>query len=126
MITQRLSLRILVPIAFLISTFGCTKEDILEIDVAPQLELTVLDSSGNNVVGASVSIYSSEANWESRSNPIQENTTDASGKVLFKELNQIRYFFYVSKGAMNNYYDIASFTNPLRMNEIRTLNCTIN
>jgi hypothetical protein len=104
---------------------GCTKKEYIEIDRAPQLEITVIDTSNNSVEGATVKLYNSEEGFYLNENPIKKSVTDKMGKVLFKELTEIIYYFYVEKGELNNYYEVVTFSEPLRKNEIRTITCVI-
>ena len=111
---------------FMISFTACIELEYIELlDVAPQLEITVLDISENIVEGATVKLYATEDHFLNDENAIQTTTTDGAGKALFQDLSESIYYFYAEKGDQNNFYDIASFDNPLNINEIRTLSCTI-
>lgn len=103
----------------------CNPEEIFEIDVLPQLELQISDRSNNVVQGATVMLFSSEENWESQSSAIKVSSSDLDGKALFKDLNETQYYFYIEKGDLNNYYEAVTFSEPLRKNEKRTINCII-
>ena len=114
-----------VALCFLMLMAGCKKEEYLDVDVSPQLEITVVDISNNRVQGATVTLYYSEADWELKNNMIQKKVTDTTGKVLFKELNEVRYYFYVEKDTKNNFYEVVTFSNPLKKNEIKAITCVI-
>ncbi|MFA8434966.1 MAG: SpaA isopeptide-forming pilin-related protein [Marinifilaceae bacterium] len=104
---------------------GCSKTEYVDVDVKPQLEITVTDVSGKPVEGATTSLFSSKEDWEKKSNNIQSKKTDAAGKVLFEGLNETVYYFFVEKNTLNNFYEIASIENPLSKNEIKIITCVI-
>ncbi len=104
---------------------GCTEKEYIEIDVAPQLEITVKDLSDNNIAGATIKLYNSEEDFDLKENEVQTKTTDDSGKALFKDLSEDIYYFYAEKGELNNYYEVVTFAKPLRKNEIKTITCII-
>lgn len=104
---------------------SCERTEYLEVDVAPQLEITVTDNSGNSIENATVILFDTEEKFTSNSNPIQTLVTGSNGKALFKDLNEDIYYFYVEKGALNNYYEVVTFSEPLEMNQIMTITCII-
>jgi len=74
-------------------------------DITPtSLEITVQDNSGNIVSGASVKLYSSISDWTNATNQIGATQySDASGKVEFTGLSNIKYYWYVEKDCQNNF-----------------------
>ena len=116
---------LLIIIFCLILFAGCTEKEYIYLDVAPQLEIIVKDLSGNNVEGASVKLFVSEENFYAKENPLQTKVSDQSGKVIFKDLDEMIYYFYAEKGELNNYYEVVTFANPLKKNEIKTITCII-
>ena len=67
------------------------------------LRITVLDDLGNQVESAIVNIYGNESDYREEVNPImEEQLTDAKGRVTFKKLQSISYFMLVRKGDLNN------------------------
>jgi len=104
-------------------SIGCKKY--IEVDVDPQLEITVTDMSDNIVVGATVNLFTTEEDFLLNENPIKTKTTDAAGQVLFEELNEMIYYFYAEKGELNNYYEVVTFAKSLKKNEIKTITCVI-
>lgn len=103
----------------------CTKKEYVEVDVAPQLEITVNDISDNPVSGASVTLFETEGDFYQDENSVKASVTDATGKVIFHKLNEKIYYFYAEKGDLNNFYEVVTFTIPLSKNEIRTITCII-
>lgn len=114
----------LISILFLFF-FGCTEKEYIDIDVSPQLEILVKDKAGNPILGATVSLYTSENDFNSKVSERKTEMTNAVGKVLFKDLNETVYYFYAEKDGLNNFYEAVTFTNPLSKNEIRTITCII-
>ena len=90
-----LILMIFICLAVLIS---CVK------DIPPtSLELAIVDNSGNVVSGAAVRLYSSQADWNDDTNQIgATGYSDASGTVVFTDLSNIKYYWYVEKDCKNN------------------------
>jgi hypothetical protein len=104
---------------------GCTKKEFLDIDVAPQLKLVVVDSEGYQQEGATIKLYKTEDDFYSNTNSAGNGVSSADGTFIFKDLEERIYYFYVEKGDMNNYYEEVSFSAPLKINEIRKIQCTI-
>jgi hypothetical protein len=102
---------------------GC--EEIIKVDVDPQLQITVKDESDNIVVGAAVNLFDTEEDFLLNENEVMNGTTDAAGQVLFKELSEEIYYFYAEKDELNNYYEVVTFAEPLKKNEIKTITCII-
>ena len=127
-----MKIEILIPVAkisffalAIIISSGCTKKEYVEVDVAPQLEITVTDISEGPVNGARVTLYETENDFYEDQNTVKTSVTDATGEVLFDELNEKIYYFYAEKGDLNNFYEVVTFAIPLSKNEIRTITCII-
>lgn len=108
----------------MILLMGCKKT--VYIDNAPQLEIVVVDPSNNKVSGAVVTIFISEEDWQNKANSIDQKTSDINGSALFTELEETKYYFYVQKGLLDNTLGVSYFSNPLKLNEIRVVQTTIN
>jgi len=106
---------------------SCKKDD---DDVQPtpttiptSLELSLKDNLGNNVSGASVKLYSSESDLENGTNQIgSTQTSDASGKVKFNELSNIKYYWLAEKDCQNNVNGAVTTTSVLTANTVNSLN----
>ena len=109
----------------LIVCSGCKETEYVYLDVAPKLEIMVKDLSDNIIAGATINLYSSEEDFDLKKNEVQTKTTDDSGKALFEDLSESIYYFLAEKGELNNYYEVVTFTNPLKKNEIKTITCII-
>lgn len=115
-----------VAIVFCLILFtGCTEKEYVYLDLAPQLDIIVEDQSGNSTEGATVKLYNSGEDFYGNQNPLQIKVSDQSGKALFKDLNEIIYYFYFEKGELNNYYEAVTFARPLKKNEIKTVSSII-
>src|SRR5450759_2523557 len=78
--------------------YGCSK-----VDTLPQLEIQVLDEKGANISGAYVALFDSADEWNKRINPMQVwRQTDLNGKVVFVDLKEITYYFYVRFDGKDN------------------------
>ncbi len=67
------------------------------------LKITVLNELGNIVEGASVQLFTTDADYRAEENSVTEaQLTDKKGKVTFKKLEPIVYFVNVEKGDKNN------------------------
>ena len=72
--------------------------------IPTNLRITVLDELGNIVEGAVVTLYTSEDDYKKNENPaVDALTTDAKGRVTFKDLSGKKYWVNVEKGDKNNY-----------------------
>ncbi|WP_370089523.1 carboxypeptidase-like regulatory domain-containing protein [Ekhidna sp.] len=67
-----------------------------------KLLITVLDVSGKLVEGATVSIYSSEEDYQSRTNKLIEGKTDKKGRFQYKGLDTKPYFLDIKKDNLKN------------------------
>jgi hypothetical protein len=93
---------------------GCVK-----VDTLPQLEIGVRDGNGSPVSGAYVALFSNLDDWTSRTNPVQVwRRTDVTGKVIFTDLQEIPYYFYIRIDGKDNSLDEISTGEPLRRNQM--------
>lgn len=107
---------------------SCSKDDDDDVQPTPttvptSLELTLKDNLGNSVSGASVKLYSSESDWENETNQIgSTQTSDASGKVKFNDLSNIKYYWLAKKDCQNNVNGAVTTTSELTANTVNSLN----
>lgn len=104
---------------------SCTKTEYIEVDVKPKLEILVTDINNNPISGANVSLFITEEDFNSKQNLIKTSKTNTYGKVLFQKLDERIYFLYINKNELNNYYEIITFSEPLRKNEKRSISSII-
>lgn len=107
---------------FAIVLISCEKT--VFIDNPPQLEITVLDESGNRVQDANVTLYGSEEDWKAKSTALQSELTNSQGVVLFENLEEQIYFFYAQKDKLSNEESISALDKELQFN-IKALITTI-
>ena len=91
---------------------SCEKADNL-----PQLLVLVLDEQYHPVPGAYVAVFKDYESWQSRENPVQVwRTTQATGYVLFTDLEESEYFVYARSGDMDNSMNEYHVSGPLQNN----------
>lgn len=106
----------------IISLFSFTtkKETILPT----KLRITIIDGLGNFVEGATVSIYENEEDYRDSKNAVASDTSDAKGRVQFKDLKAIPYFVDAKKEDLNN--NAAGVkTSPLEEGKLNKINTII-
>lgn len=106
-------LNIFAILALVLFLFSCTEKEY--IDAAPQLLFTVVADNLVFVEGASVSLFNSQEDWENHSNVVASLQTDGNGQVLFENLDEQIYYFYIEKGDLNNLADVAALSEPLQI-----------
>lgn len=87
----------------------------------PQLEFTVVTDNMIFVEGATVTLYNTREDWTQKANPVQSLQTDSKGQVVFEDLKEQKYYFFVEKGDKNNLADIAATAEPLKMGQLSQL-----
>ncbi len=110
-------------LSILLCFIACEKET---IDTPPQLKLHVFNEAGNSVSNANVSLYLSEEDWENRSNAVRTGDTSAGGILLFSNLEEQVYYFWVEKNGLSNNNAIAATEKPLAINTIAKVKVVIN
>jgi hypothetical protein len=105
-------LNIITVLVFLISFLGCTKDEYVQ--PAPQLQIQVISKYLVPVQGANVTLYNTEENLYHQADPIKNLQTNEVGQVLFEDLEEQRYYFFVEKDGLNNTSDVASTKNPVQ------------
>jgi len=70
--------------------------------IKTSLTLTILDEIGNQVPGASVTLYETEADYLAEKNAIATGVSDKKGIVKFKDLKSISYFVIARKDDKDN------------------------
>jgi hypothetical protein len=109
---------ILIAIIGLAILSSCKKEP-----TPTSLELTFKDVLGNSVSGASVKLYSSQTDWNNGSNQVGTTQfSDATGKVNFNDLSNIKYYWFAEKDCINNVNGSVTTTSALTANLNNTLN----
>ncbi len=89
-----------------------------------KLRITVIDELGNNVEGATVTIYKSEEDYRNNEDSVQKEVTDKKGRVTFKDLEPVSYFIDARKGDKNN-DGKGAVTAPLLEGKINKVNTVI-
>ncbi len=90
------------------------------------LELTIRDELGNLVSGVSVKLYASETDWTNKTNQVgQTLISNASGKVTFTNLSNIKYYWFAEKDCKNNIHGAVTTVNPLTANVTTALNISL-
>ncbi len=85
----------------MILTLSCEK--VVEVDVPPQLEVVVIDSDGNSVVGARICLYESLNDFKTEDNLVREIISTENGTALFQELlTEVIYYIRVKKQDKDN------------------------
>jgi protocatechuate 3,4-dioxygenase beta subunit len=94
------------------------------ITIAPppptQLKIQVIDNSGIPLSGASVTLYSSQIDFQNNTNPVATTTTDANGYMLFSGLSPIVYFYFIQDGCLDNYNGNTHLATALTANILNT------
>lgn len=98
-------------LALVLFLLSCTKEEYVK--PAPQLQISVISTYLTPVDGASVTIYNTQDDLNRHSNPISTLQSDQTGQVLFENLEEQRYYFYVEKDGLDNTSDVASTKNAI-------------
>jgi hypothetical protein len=111
----------LLPLVIILNFSACSKSGNNGQKVTTGLQLTMTDSMGNKMTGAAVALYSSSADWASRTNPVATAVTDANGIVNFDSLSAIPYFWYASLDCRNNSTGIYTTNVPLIPNKTTTI-----
>lgn len=97
---------------FTFTLISCEKIDYVQSE--PQLEFTVVQGNMIFVEGATISLFETQLDWESQTNVIQSLKTNAKGQVIFENLKEQKYYFFVEKDELNNLADIAATWDPLK------------
>lgn len=89
------------------------------------LKITVLNSLGNAVNEAEVTLYGAEDDYRNEENQLSEaQKTNEKGQVTFKKLEAKVYFVHVVKGEMNNDGGAAQ-TDTLQAGRLNKVNIVI-
>ena len=105
-------LSIITFLALMVLCFSCTKEEYIQ--PAPQLQIQVVSKYLVPVQEANVTLYNSEEALYLQVDPIKTLQTNEVGQVLFEDLEEQRYYFFVEKDGLNNTSDVASTKNPVQ------------
>lgn len=113
------SILILMVIISLAIPSSCKKDE----PTPTSLELTLKDELGNVVSGAAVKLYASQTDWTNGTNQVgATQTSDASGKVTFSSLSNIKYYWLVEKDCKNNVNGGVTSASALTANVINPFN----
>lgn len=102
----------------LISTliFSCTKDTEIQ-PIAPlqtSFKISVKDSNGTPVSGASVRLFTTLNDLDKETNQSYlTQYTDQSGETTFSSVNPIKYYFRIEKGCQSNMFIANSTQNAL-------------
>lgn len=89
-----------------------------------KLRITVIDELGNPVEGATVTIYTSEADYRSSENPVEKQVTDKKGRVTFRDVEPVSYFIDARSADKNN-DGKGAVTAPLLEGKLNKVNTVI-
>lgn len=104
--------------------FYCCSDKV-SVDNKPQLELNVINQEGNAVSDAVVLLYGSHDNMINQDSIIYQISTNSNGAVLFTNLEEQVYHFYIFKGNLNNKREVNKLSDPLKTNTRAKLLVTI-
>lgn len=89
------------------------------------LQITVINSVGNPVIGASVTLYSSQTDLLNNTNALGSSTSDSKGMVTFSNLSAIQYYWLAQDGCENNVNSSVTSQTPLTANINNTVTSTL-
>ncbi len=92
--------------------WSCTEEE-YELP-APQLQINVIGKYLTPVPDANVTLFKSENDLYLKQDPVTTNQTDPAGQVLFENLEEQRYYFYVEKDGLDNTSDVAATKDTIQ------------
>jgi hypothetical protein len=111
---------LIIALIGLMTINSCKKEEVKPTPTS--LEVTLKDNLGNKISGASVKLYSSQTNWNNGANQVGTTQfSDASGKVKFNDLSNIKYFWFAEKDCQNNVNGGITTTSALTANVNNTV-----
>lgn len=100
---------------FQLILISCLDISIYE-DVEPQLEIIVKNEAEQPVSGATVDLFLKKDDWQKNINSIYTGNTDNQGRVVFTDLQEFTYYFYVLKNNKDNRNQISTLEKPLKKN----------
>lgn len=86
----------------------------INIQATTSLQVVVNDSLGHILQDATVTIYASQSDYNSKSNAVASVLTNSAGIASFVGLSTIQYFFDVQYGCENNIVGKISTTSSLQ------------
>ncbi len=109
----------------LLFVFSLTGTDANAQILPTSMKITVLNSLGNPVKNAKVTIYETREDYEKEENAVAGPAfTDQKGRVTFKNLKEKRYFIQAVKDDMNNYGE-GEQTDKLKKGKVNKFNIII-
>lgn len=96
------------------------------IDTPAQLQIHVVDESNTSIAGAEVSLFATLDDWQNSANVLSTQTTDSDGTVLFTDLDEKIYYFWVEKDELNNNFSVAATEKKLSINVVAQVEVVIN
>ena len=106
---------IALTMGFVLLLFSCKKTEYIESN--PQMIISVVSRYMVPIEGATVTLYNTEDELHFKENALDTLQTDVSGQVLFEDLQEQRYYFYVEKDGLDNTGDIAATWEPLQIGQ---------
>lgn len=115
-----LSILTILLLAGLFSFTPVEKDQLL----STKLRVTVLNSLGNPVEGATVSVYANEEAYRNSVGHVAQGVTDEKGRVTFKDLKTESYYLDARKDDLNNNGEGVK-TDPLEAGKLNQVNTII-
>jgi len=89
------------------------------------LQVFVLDENGNVQQNATVKLFGTEAALQARKGEIAKGTTNKRGKVVFKGLEEKKYYILAQKGKKDNLGGAYQTEGKLEKNRVNKINIII-
>ena len=116
---KRINLKFL-PLSLLLLLSFCSDKDEPKPTPTPtptSLELTVRNSLGNPINGATVKLFRSNSDFNNQANQVgSTQLTNSSGVAVFSNLEPLQYFWRIESGCLNNINNSFTSTSPLAAN----------
>jgi hypothetical protein len=114
-----------VVIVFVAAMVSCEQAEVnLQVDSNSELRFTVTNESNTPLSGADVSLFLNEEDFILQADPIAKGTTDAQGRIIFRNLAVAEYWFistYIDPQRfilLNNASGTVRLAEPLAQNTV--------